>query len=130
MWIVIGIISFLLIIGILIQFADRHAEDDKIITLEQSLDSLLQMCRSVCNMPQGTYLKTPADFASGTILTTKDNSICGSVGGEGSCRGCPCNISENIVLNLTGDARQFFFKHTYQCFFLRTEEGLEVECRG
>ena len=128
-WVVMGIISVLLVIGILIQFADRHAEDDKIITLEQSLDSLLRMCTSVCNMPRGTYLNTPAEFASGTLLTTRANTICGSVGEEGSCRNCPCNIQDNTVLNLT-EARDFFFKHTYQCFFLRTEDRLELECRG
>ena len=130
-WIVVGIISVLLALGIVAQFMVTKSEDDKIYAVRDSIDSLYRMCNSVCSMPQGTYLRVLVTLPSGSVIETRGRSICGSISDELFCRTCPCNVSENVVLNLSGmEASRFFFMHDYNCFFLREENNLEVECLG
>lgn len=130
-WIVVGIISVLLALGIVAQFMVNKSADDKIYAVRDSVDSLYRMCNSVCSTPQGTYLKVLVTLPSGSIIETRGRSICGSIDDELFCRTCPCDISENVVLNLTSqEASRFFFMHDYNCFFLREENNLDVECLG
>ena len=130
-WIAVGIISVLLALGIVAEFIVKKSADDRIFAVRDSVDSLFKMCNSVCSMPQGAYLKTPVTLPSGSFIETQGRSICGSIGDELFCRTCSCDVSEKIVLNLTGlEASRFFFMHDYNCFFLRQEKNLDVECLG
>ncbi len=130
-WVIVGIVSVLLAVGIMVQFVLIKTEDDKVIAVQTSIDSLYTMCNSVCAMPEETYLRTTVSLPAGVLIETKGRSICGTINEELICRTCQCNVTEKTVLNLTSpEASRFFFTHEYHCFFLRTQEGLNITCIG
>ncbi len=130
-WMVVGVISILLAIGVMTQFMSLQAEDDKAMELRSSVDELFQMCSSVCSMPEGTNLKATVTIPSNSLLRTSGNSICGEKGDELFCRNCDCELEDNIAINLTSErASDFFFSHNYDCFFLRKSDSIDMSCFG
>lgn len=128
-WIAIGVISILIVIGSFINFTSIHAEQDRHRSLDSSMDSLSSMCNRVCGMPDGTYLSTRAVFPSEVVLEVEDARMCSYLEGSAYCRNCPCEFNEGVVLNLTG-ARDLFNTLDYQCFFLREDGELDMDCRA
>ncbi len=130
-WVIVGIISVLLAIGVMVQFVVIKSEDDKVMAVQGAVDSLYRMCDSVCAMPVDTYQRSVVSLPSGVLLETSGRSICGSINEELRCRSCRCNVTESVVLNLTSpEAQRFFFTHEYNCFFHRIEEGINITCAG
>lgn len=120
----------MIVIGTFINFTAIHAEEEKHRSLERSMDSLSSMCSRVCGMPDMTYLRTTVVFPSEMVLEAEGARICGDLDGSLYCRNCPCEFSnEEVVLNLTGSS-QFFSTLDYNCFFLRENGQLELECRA
>ncbi len=129
-WVVIGVVSVLLAIAVLSQFAYFKSEDDKVQSIGVSLDALQSMCRRTCGMPVDTYLSTSAVVPSGALLYSEGTSICAEYDGDTRCRVCPCELEEKTILNLTSEeAESFFHTKQYNCFFLR-DNFLDISCQG
>lgn len=125
-WVFVGVITMLIVLGILSGVIQNKYEDDIESTASSSLDRIIFHCDSVCNMPKGTYLSFSVDFVKGMLLTGEDNSVCVEQGDKKSCRKCACDVSA-YKLNLT-DAP--FTAHTYECFYMRNLNNVTINCTG
>jgi hypothetical protein len=129
-WIVAGIIAIIITIGAITGIVNRNQLENKKIYSEQSLNSLLGMCNKMCIMPEESYLPVSVKLASGTVLSSNNESICIESKDSKSCRRCDCKTS-NYVLNLSNpEAEKLFSTHNYECFFLKKEGMLRLECKG
>ena len=130
-WIAIGIVSFLIVIGVLVNFSSIQSAEERKRSLSNSLDSMALMCDSICHSPDGNYRSVDAEIPRGTLLETNEAQVCGAVGGSFECRNCPCEFEGKTVLNLTSDqVSNYFNMHTYKCYFLKQNGNLSLDCRG
>jgi hypothetical protein len=129
-WIAIGIISILLVIGILAGFLGSQRSGNAEQLSAQSLDELNRMCTMVCAMPDDTYLSTTVRIPAGVIVSAQDRLLCIDDEETTSCLPCSCNLG-NYSLNLTvPEAKAFFASHEYRCFFLKSPGTITMECKG
>ena len=131
-WLTVGIIALIIAISITMQLIARSSEQDKVQILEQSMQRLSGQCNTVCDSPKDTLLSIEADLPSGILLKTNENRMCAYLEDAPYCSQCNCNLSDELVLNLTDNfARKFFSTHTYSCSFLRgSEKNVFLECKG
>ena len=130
-WILVGIISVLITIGVLFGFIRNNQLEDKKLSVDQSLGDLMLMCNKMCKMPDDTYLPINARLSSDSVLTASQDFICIEFFGKKSCRRCDCQFTQDYTLNLsTPEAAKMFSSHNYQCFFLKNAEKFTVECKG
>ncbi len=128
-WFIIGIISILLVFGIITSFFSKNNKDNEVLTMKNSLEALVMQSEKVCQMPIDTYLSIPVVFVRGTELESNNGSICLTFNGENFCKRTTCqnNLKNGTELNLTIAP---FKSIEYQCFFLRTSTNIEFECKG
>jgi len=135
-WVIVGIISVLLTFGIVIQFTQNKFQDDKINSLQHSMDALSNRCNAVCKSPTNTYLNSRAPFPPESILTLTQTSLCVQFEDRNICRTCDCDLksksSSNTLFNLTGlRASGLDVDVNFVCFFEKISNNVvEVDCRG
>ncbi len=129
-WIAIGIISILIVFGIIAGFFKGSGEEDKLAYAKESANLLGGMCNKVCLMPDQTNLYIDANIPSGSALNVYNNSICMEIKGEVFCSRCQC-LMNNYALDLNSpEAIKLFKIHKYKCFFLNSNKRISVDCRG
>lgn len=129
-WIAVGIISILIVFGIIAGFFHKGAKEDKLEYAKASVRILGEMCNKVCLMPDQTNLYTEVNLPSGSVLDAGNDSICLKVDGEVFCSRCQCSMNKyNLDLD-NPEAKKLFKIHSYKCFFLNSENMVSLECRG
>ncbi len=126
-WIVIGVISILLLFGIIGQVVYTANKDNNAATARESVGSLSILCNRVCRMPDETYLSTKVTLAQGNILTADDTKLCISQDNSTTCERCECKLY-SYTLDLTN--MTLFKTHEYECFFLNQKSKLNLSCVG
>ena len=121
-FIIFGVISVLLIGGVLITLINERGAQQADIALEQSLTHLQVFCDNICQQPEETFKKTEITLTKNSLLTGTDDTLCINE----NCRRCRCDVNVHTV-NLT-DAP--FKSREYTCFFHRTKETVDINCAG
>ena len=121
-FIIFGVISVLLIGGVLITLLNERSNQQADIALEQSLTHLQAFCDNICQQPEETLKKTDVTLTRDSVLFGQGDSICIN----DACRRCRCNVAVDLV-NLT-DAP--FRTRDYTCFFHRTQDAVNISCAG
>ena len=130
-WMIVGIISILLVFGILMSFTQQRAETDEFNMLESSMDSLMTRCNNVCASPRGTYLNSRVTIPTESVLVANGRSMCIDYADRRVCRSCNCDLIPGTIINLTGsrDVGLSGFID-YVCFFDRHPDNITMTCRG
>ncbi len=109
-----------------------NQEEAKLQHAKNAVSILEQKCNFVCNSEKDTYLSQKVILPSGAKLKTSNekSSICITYNQKTFCEKCDCKPSD-YELNLDTQAhKQAFNTSEFKCSFLKTNKGVQVECKG
>jgi len=134
-WLAFGVIAVVLGFAIVANLMTTNREESRYIHFQESIEKLKNQCDFVCDSPLDAYQSTEVLLPSGLKLYSNGKRICGHLNmsreyeDETKCLVCNCDV--NGTLNLQTDlARESFLEHKYSCYFLRMENGVQMECKG
>ena len=129
-WIAVGIISVLLVFGILAGFFKNSIAGEKMEYAKESSQLLGSMCNKVCLMPDQTKLYVNVNLPSGSVLNSSNERICMIIQSESYCSRCKCAIDDYSFDLDNEEAKNLFNVHLYKCFFLKNSQRISMECLG
>jgi len=130
-WIWISVVSIIVGVGVLAQLWGKSQGFKEEQALKSAVAKLEKNCRFLCNSADDTLVKASVVIPAATILYGSGEKLCFKREGSLSCASCNCNVTQGLLLNLTGSfAEKHFRLHEYKCSLLKNAERLEVECLG
>ncbi len=129
-WIAFSVISVVIGFSIVVGLINTNVEDKKQIAFQDAIVKLGNHCSVVCQSPIDTLTPTRVDLPSGMVLYTNDNRVCGIYEEQTRCELCDCSVTMDEALNLNTSLAARFSLHSYNCLFLRLENGTQMECTG
>ncbi len=137
-WLAFGIIAVVIGVGIVISLLVTDKEEAKIDGFKQALDRMEKFCKGVCSSPADSFDSIEVELPSGLHIYSTDTKICGNFNTsndpdylENYCVVCnPCDVNSPGLDLDTEIAKETFSFHEYTCFFNRTENDIQMECKG
>lgn len=129
-WLYFGVLTVLVGFTIIGKLVVDHKEMTTDDFFDRSLTVLGNECNFVCDSTLGAKLSTNVEFASGFILTTNQNRICGEYKDKFRCINCNCGLNDYTLDLNTTIAKKAFTTHPYKCSFLKGENDIQIECQG
>ncbi|MEM4662718.1 MAG: hypothetical protein QXM75_01725 [Candidatus Diapherotrites archaeon] len=130
-WIVIGILSVFLAMGILLTMVENNREQTKIKTNENAVKDFAQWCNYVCNSEVETRLSKEIEISSGAVVSGYEKAVCIDYKSFHNCEYCKCDVNA-LDLNLDNpDIIKAYDTHTFRCLFEKTDVGVvSIDCKG
>ncbi|MEM4598082.1 MAG: hypothetical protein QW400_00105 [Candidatus Diapherotrites archaeon] len=130
-WVVFGIITVFLAMGILLTMVENNREQTKIKTNENAVKAFAQWCNFVCDSEVETRLGKEIEISSGAVMSGHGKGVCIDYKNNKNCEYCKCDVNA-IELNLNEpDIIKAYDTHAFRCIFEKTDiEVVAIECRG
>ena len=128
-WVVIGIISVILGVGIIVNMLFLGEQSISTANVDSALDRLANQCNQVCRLPVETASSTSVQLPKDVLLYTQEDLLCATQNEESSCRRCNCDFGEYTEqLDLTNSPLN---NHEYSCRFTKESQTIiSMECQG
>jgi hypothetical protein len=126
-WIIFGIISVLLALGIIMTVYSQYSLSIRSDVVSDSIQKIQAQCSFACSSTVGTKQPILVDFPyNSTIYATKE-LVCASYQETIDCARCPCQMSmKSLSLNTT--LAQKIGVISYSCIMEKKQTGVFVSC--
>jgi len=129
-WLYFSVIAIIIAFGVIGTLVFKNKDDISYQHLLRSLDEIKAQCDYVCNMAEGTSLPIDVTLPGGAYLYTNDHRFCSIWDEKVDCIPCNCEFNEYVMELNTTIAKEVLTSHRYTCFFVRTENGVQIDCQG
>jgi hypothetical protein len=131
-WVIFGVLAFLLGIGMLVGLVDYNTADRKLSVSRNAVRELGQWCESVCGSDIESRLTKEISLAAGSESKAEKSNICMSLGSWRECSDCTCDVNSLFQLNLNKpEILQMYESHKFSCAFERQGGGVvSIDCKG